>query len=278
VPQARRARANLSDPLTLLFTLCDTCMPLLSGNAWKVVSYVGRKNLSELRSAGDPVNLLMSDLAEIVPDVANSLRRADSKPSLEIVYDNSGFPRIFTPVSLAEFSRGERLPNGKNRDGGTGLSKSSVTDAINEAIAKGILERKKRASRRAKAMPSVYGVNWQKVFELSADLMRRRRPHTARMIRPRPGHVPVHEADSSKPGAEQEEVSMKDMKRALTDEQEQQKQKRAEAVLADPSSTDEERMAAEAVLGYDEPDDDETGPSSAEIEFYSPGGGKGSVQ
>ena len=68
---------------------------------------------------------------------------------------------------------------------------------------------------------------------------------------------------------------MRDAKQVFPTDDEQ---KRAEAVLANTNSTDKERMAAEAVLGYDQPDSDETGPSKAEIEFYSPFGVKGRIQ
>jgi hypothetical protein len=61
----------------------------------------------------------------------------------------------------------------------TGLSKSSVTDALNEAIEKGIILRKKRSGYQGNGLTSRYAVNWEKVFDLVAKLKKRRSPKRA---------------------------------------------------------------------------------------------------
>ena len=94
---------------------------------------------------------------------------------LEVVHGRSQF----TPISLRQFCQGRRLPKGGYSDAGTGLSKSSVTDALNEVIEKGIILRKKQSGWQGKALTSYYAVDWEKVFDLAAKLKKRRSPKGA---------------------------------------------------------------------------------------------------
>jgi hypothetical protein len=169
-------RQQFRDPLTLLFSLCDSCMHVLSANAWKVVMYVGRQCVDQLRKENDPVSILRRDLVEKVHSLAGMPGWGpEPGPSqLEIIHDNNPRrPKVFAPISLGQFSLGKLDANGKRLDGGTGLSKSSITDAINEAIDTGILIRKVR-KRDREDLPSMYGINWETVDELAKDLKRRR--------------------------------------------------------------------------------------------------------
>jgi hypothetical protein len=150
-------------------------MHMLGANAWKVVMYVGRRNVQAYAAANDPVNLLKSDLSKIVPELAETFSRDQSNAAhLEVVHDRSlEFPVLFTPISLEQFCRGQRLRKGGYVDGGTGLSKSSVTDAINEAIEKGIIRRRKQSNWQGKALPSLYAVCWERVFQLAEERKKR---------------------------------------------------------------------------------------------------------
>jgi predicted transcriptional regulator len=51
------------------------------------------------------------------------------------------------------------------RDHGTGLSKSSVAKAINEAVSFGILVREKYKSGSGRDLSSRYAINWDRVQE-----------------------------------------------------------------------------------------------------------------
>jgi hypothetical protein len=150
------------DPLSLIFALCDGCMHKLGANAWKVVIYVGRRNVEayaeKLRLANDPMSRLRSDVAQIDPELADSAFRCDqpNAADLEVVHERSlQFPLLFTPISLYEFSQGRRLPKGGYSDAGTGLSKSSVTDALKKAIEKGIILKRKKSDWQGKALTTI---------------------------------------------------------------------------------------------------------------------------
>jgi hypothetical protein len=160
-------------------------MHMLGANAWKVVIYVGRRNVEDLaeklRLANDPMSRLRSDLAQIDPELVEATfgRNQPNAGHLEVVHDLSHqFPVVFTPISLQQFCQGRRLPKGGYSDAGTGLSKSSVTDALNEAIEKGIILRKRRSGWQGEGLASRYAVNWEEVFELVAKL--RKSPKRAR--------------------------------------------------------------------------------------------------
>ena len=177
-----RAQKPPHDPLSLIFALCDGCMHMLGANAWKVVIYVGRRNVEAYAAANDPMNLLRSDLSKILPELADRAFGCDQPDAahLEGVQGRSQFPVLFTPISLQQFCQGRRLPKGGYSDAGTGLSKSSVTDALKEALEKGMILRKRQSGWQGKALTSSYAVNWEKVFELVGKLKKRRSPKRAR--------------------------------------------------------------------------------------------------
>ena len=56
-------------------------MHMLGANAWNVVMYVGRRNVEDyakaLSSANDPVSHLRSDVAQIDPELADSVFGCD---------------------------------------------------------------------------------------------------------------------------------------------------------------------------------------------------------
>jgi hypothetical protein len=63
-------------------------------------------------------------------------------------------------VILAEFCHGVRLKH-RDRDFGTGLSKSAVAEAIKEAIRSGVLVRHRRKSAARRDLSGLYAIDWE---------------------------------------------------------------------------------------------------------------------
>ena len=59
--------------------------------------------------------------------------------------------------------RAKRCVKRRRRDYGTGLSKSSVAEAINEAIGVGILVRERNKSSAGRDLSSLYAIDWDRV-------------------------------------------------------------------------------------------------------------------
>lgn len=146
-------------------------MHRLSPNAWKVVCYVAaehfRAHPERLERHRDPsVSALALDLQQvgiIDPRSGSGERRYrvdQSAPPLP--GDRTG---RFAAISLDILCHGAR----RNRlwvNHGTGLSKSSVTEATNEAIHVGILVRKKCSTDAGRSMSSLYAIDWDRVQQL----------------------------------------------------------------------------------------------------------------
>jgi hypothetical protein len=165
-------------PLDLFFMLVDCCMPRLSPNAWKIVSYVAAQHLrvhSELlEKIRNPLMFaLKMDLERYgLVDVPNGSGerpyRADQRaPTLP---GGGGIGR-FATISLDEICRGKRSKAGW-RDYGTGVSKSTVAAAIKEALQSGILVREHHKSSAGRDLPSYYAIDWDRVQEY--DSLRRK--------------------------------------------------------------------------------------------------------
>lgn len=157
-------------PLDLFFMLVDSCMHRLSPNTWKVVSYVAAQRLrvhSEwLERLRDPAGFALRRDLEQVGIIDNSSEsrerpyRSVSEGPLVPGQQTSRFPLI----SLNELCVGKRVKR-RRRDYGTGLSKSSVAEAINEAIGVGILVRARHKSSAGRDLPSQFAIDWDRVQE-----------------------------------------------------------------------------------------------------------------
>ena len=77
----------------------------------------------------------------------------------------------FAVLSLSQICAGVRVKD-RWRDHGTGLTKSSVAEAINEAIAAGIVIRQRGKGSTGGDYASLYAIDWDRVLEL--DWIRRR--------------------------------------------------------------------------------------------------------
>jgi hypothetical protein len=176
---SRRRRSR--EPIERWFLLCDCCMPLLTPNAWKVLSYIAREEAREFvrewQASNDPSSLLRKDIARVCP----SLPSADEPPTAgqlnEVDVDYSSFFSSGSPsqtsgvparwrvrVPIDEICSGSRLANQKFRDWGTGLSEHEVVEAIDEAVRYDFLERRGDS----------YSLNWHTIFDLERRLKTKR--------------------------------------------------------------------------------------------------------
>jgi hypothetical protein len=73
-------------------------------------------------------------------------------------------PARFAIISLDVLCHGVKIKR-RWRDYGTVLSKSSVAEAIKEALESGILVRKRRRSSSGRDLSSLYAINWDRVQE-----------------------------------------------------------------------------------------------------------------
>jgi hypothetical protein len=208
----KRNEPRSPDPVALLLDLTDGCISQLSAPAWKVVSYVARHNIAvylhEVRAANDPGRMLLRDAASAVPVLKEFAKeeiaridKVDEAPpgsaALHLVGGPKNRQRWPTFMSLQQISTG-RLPDGTQRDRGAGLSKSTATKAINEAIRLGVLERRKRQSEAKGCISSEYAINWEKVLELAGEFKRKSRRRRLRRGSPIDGRpTPVHKMGSS---------------------------------------------------------------------------------
>jgi hypothetical protein len=172
----RRKKAP-PEPLERLFMLFDCCMDKLSPNAWKVVCYVAAQHLrvfveelAQLRNPG--LFRLHRDFEQVgimIPSPSEEAERSYRVvPGAPAPPDQ---PPRFVVISLANFCHGVRLKY-RNRDFGSGLSKSAVANAINEAIDAGVLLQERCKSAGGRDLSSVYAINWDQVHEF--DRLRRK--------------------------------------------------------------------------------------------------------
>ena len=145
-------------PEDMLFMLVDSVMARLSPNAWKVVSYIASQHMRVqddffLRRANPAVFYLKRDLEQMGVDTVElpgeQRPYRSGGPMLPCACWTHEGPR-FAVLSLAQICSGVRVKD-RWQDHGTGLTKSSVAEAINEAIKAGIVirERRKKVPRGA---------------------------------------------------------------------------------------------------------------------------------
>jgi len=165
-------------PLDLLFMLADACMHRLSPTAWKVVSYVAAQHLRAhpewLHLHRDPASYYHDrDLqgAGMINSPGESEGRSHRPvPEATSIPGERG-PARFVVISLKELCQGVRIKR-RYRDHGTGLAKSSVAEAIKEAVQTGVLVHERQKNSSGRDLPSQYAINWDKVQEY--DWMRRK--------------------------------------------------------------------------------------------------------
>jgi hypothetical protein len=164
-----RKRRREPEPLDLVFMLADSIMHLLSPNAWKVVSYVAAQQLrvySELlERLRDPAVFFLAQDLKKGGGIIEPSGESDERPYRPV----SGGPTIpgeqasrFVMISLRELCIGKRIKR-RWRDRGTGLSKSSVTEAIKEAIDAGILVRERQRTATGRDVSSAFAIDWDRV-------------------------------------------------------------------------------------------------------------------
>ncbi len=180
-----RRKVIIPRPLDLFFMLVDSCLHRLSANGWKVVCYVAAQHLRVhkewLEKDRDPaLSSLKQDLAagagiiEATKPTEHPYRSNDRAPALP------GEQRgRFAVISLDSLCHGTRLQR-RWRDYGTGLSKSSVAEAINEALQSGILVRERHKSGAGRDLSSFYAINWDRVQEYDWERRKNRQSNKER--------------------------------------------------------------------------------------------------
>jgi hypothetical protein len=78
--------------------------------------------------------------------------------------------RATVPIPLAEFSDG--IPR---HTSGTGMSRSSVAEAIHAAVDSGILSRERRQASNGGNLATEYGIDWAHVTELARRVKSKRK-------------------------------------------------------------------------------------------------------
>ena len=166
-------------PLDLLFMLCDSCVHRLSPNAWKVVSYIASQHLRVqfewLAFHRGPAAFALSRDLERVAVITDPPAGTGERPYRLVDGDaaipGSRGPGRFAVISLDQICHGVKIKR-RRRDFGTGLSRSSAAEAINQALGSGILARERRKSSTGRDLSSAYGINWDRVQEF--DWQRRK--------------------------------------------------------------------------------------------------------
>jgi hypothetical protein len=166
-----RGKVTIPTPLDLFFMLVDSCMHRLSPNAWKVVCYVAVQHLRThgewLEKNRDPA------LFALRQDLTAGAGFIEAPESTQYPYrSDDRAPAVpgeqrgrFAIIPATTFCQGVKI-NRRWRDYGTGLSKSSVAKAINEALQSGILVRERHKSAAGRDLPSFYAIDWDRVQEV----------------------------------------------------------------------------------------------------------------
>ena len=170
-------RKQPPQPEDMLFMLVDSVMARLSPNAWKVVSYIAsqhmrvqadffyrRANIALLYLNRDIKQMTGIDMDDTVKLPGEQRPYRSGGPALPCACWVHDGPR-FAVLSLAQICSGVRVKD-RWQDHGTGLTKSSVAEAINEAITAGIVIRQRRKGSTGGDYASLYAIDWDKVQEL----------------------------------------------------------------------------------------------------------------
>lgn len=97
------------------------------------------------------------------------LSGAEFKVLLYIVRRTFGFKKLEDDISLQQIISGIKTKDGRVLDGGTGLSRDSVTKAIKSLEEKGVILRNRRSSAEKGDQPSTYSLRFRKTSEKAGD-------------------------------------------------------------------------------------------------------------
>jgi hypothetical protein len=162
--------------LDLVFRLEEACLETLTANAWKVVSFVANRVMvaarDEWRLQHDPVALLQKDISRAWQECPNPSASPQEDPRFEVIPSDSPdalFPCIWLArISLTELCRG------------TGLPRSSTAAAVCEAVSLGVMKKVAQRTPRLDWMRSLYGIDWNWVWDTAKKAERRRQSHQRR--------------------------------------------------------------------------------------------------
>ena len=147
------------------------------------------------------------------------LSGAEFKVLCYIVRRTFGFRKGVDAISLTQIIGGITTRDGRQLDGGTGLSRDSVTKAIKSLEEKGVIVVNRRSSPTKGDQPSTYGLRFRDTEASSIGGSENRTPPPREI-----GHPPVRESDPQE-----------------TVEQQTGGQDRSKLRTADPTDYDESR-------------------------------------
>ena len=156
-------------PLDRWSELCDV-MHLLSATAWKVVTFIARDDLTRYADELSPFAALRRDVFAAGGIDIGQPSGPDERAGLAVVPETDSAAK-WTQLSLAEICRGMRVLGKRNtvQNHGTGLTKSSVVQAIQEAERLGILRHRRNRSQSRGFGASSYSISWKRVTELAQE-------------------------------------------------------------------------------------------------------------
>jgi hypothetical protein len=163
-------RVPLYLPIEQWSSLVDV-MHRLSPPAWKIVSLIARDDLVRQAEELSPIGALRRDVFNATGiDMSGQPTGPEERSQLTVVED----PRAkWTQLSLAQICGGvldRKKRVVKNR--GTGLAKSSVVEAIEEAFQLEILKKRRNKSHSRGDLPTSYSIVWKRVTELAEESRR----------------------------------------------------------------------------------------------------------
>jgi hypothetical protein len=177
----RRSPVKLKEPLDFFFRLTEACLRTLRPNAWKVVSFVAARILVAVREEwglhNDPAMLLKKDISSAWPGNPNPPASPQEDPQFGAILSDSPdslFPTIWMArISLTELGLG------------TGLSRSSAAAAADQALSLGVLKRAHERGLRLEFIPSLYGIDWNWVWNAARQAEKKKRRQMSRRSRHR---------------------------------------------------------------------------------------------
>lgn len=135
------------------------------------------------------------------------LSGAEFKVLLYIIRRTFGFKKREDEIALQQIISGIKTRDGRQLDGGTGLSRDSVTKAIKSLEEKGVITRNRRYSEERGDQPSTYSLRFKGESGKSAS------PESENLTPPHGeiGPPPVRESDSQETVEQQTEQQERDL-------------------------------------------------------------------
>jgi hypothetical protein len=139
---------------------------------------------------------------QLFDELMHTLSGAELKVLLYIIRRTFGFKKEYDAISLSQIAGGIRTRDGRVLDRGTGLSKSTVAEAVKTLEAKGAVIRNRRTSATNGDEPTTYSLNLAPKPQ-SQPVSENRTPSP----RPKIGHPPVRKSDTQETVIQNTDIS-----------------------------------------------------------------------